>query len=64
MGPSLSSGARDAGRVRRQPVAATRDTRKACSGPGWTAAAKANPEPKRRYSSMLRYLAAATWAGT
>src|SRR5512146_946609 len=41
MGASLSSGERAPGSVRCQPRFATLESRYACSGPGWMAAAKA-----------------------
>ena len=51
---SLSNGPNAAGSVRLQPSAAAREKRKAWSGPGWTAAAKAKPAQNSTPGSVTR----------
>jgi hypothetical protein len=50
IGPSLITGANEAGKVFFQPWRVTLEKRKACKGPGCRAAAIAKPEPIKMLS--------------
>jgi hypothetical protein len=55
IGPSLITGAKAAGNVLLHPLIDTRDSKKAISGPGCTAAANAKPLPIIMYLSISLY---------